>query len=238
MEYNIFKEELKNRLTWKSLSGQEKRPSFSIDKYIKENGIFNCNFRSAAGFFDASVIEARKYSVWCKSKHPTLTEEELDDLIKFFIGTIGEIFVYYIPICRPTLYIKEKKSNFIFSDLHFNDNDYGVDLYGKVTVKKKTYNCVFQCKFWSPRSDRKITSDILSKAHSDAIEHNYIKQKENDNIFIFWLGDESHVSQWFKDNPASRHAVFIDKEVLDYNFSDTEIWKKLREELNNLGNLN
>lgn len=232
---------LENRLIWKGLYGDELYPSLSINSFIKDRNPFeDLGFRSCDGFFKASVNIANEYCKWCKDKHPSLNEEDLNDLFTFFIGTIGEVFMFLISVIHPTLYISEKKMNFTFSDLKFNEeDDYGVDLYGKVTFKGKTNSCVFQCKFWSPNSDKYITTTIVEKAYAEGVKRGYIKHNQTNNVVIFWLGDDSHVSNWCKQSPFYENAIFIDKKVLDYpdNIKNTNFWETLKVELTNIGNL-
>lgn len=234
---------LNERLVWRGLYGDEYHQSISAYKFLKETTPFiNAAFHSASGFYKKTVDVSIDYCTWCKEKDNSLNEASLIDLQKFFIGAIGEVFAIIMSAEQKSLYIPEKKSSVRFTDVRFNSElDYGVDLCGRITINKKSQDCVFQCKFWNPISDKKITAEMLAKAYAEGVERNYINPKQENNIVIFWLGDNSHVSAYCKKSPWYKHAIFIDKEVLDnpnnLGNTNTDFWKILKDKLNNLDNL-
>lgn len=231
----------KNHFVWCGIYGDSIYSLISIDKFANEtNKLKNISFKNTLDFYKQIKNLASEYSDWCYLKDNKLTEEEQNNLKLFFIGTIGEYFFVNLFNHKNSLVIGEKNKIYTFYNICprlMDETDFGVDLTGTVSPSTGgSYDCVIQVKFWSPFVNESIiTNHIVQTVHSDAIENEMIDNKDNDNIFICWLGDMKHVSRWISKNKLNRHIVFIDRKVLKQNIDgDNEFWAKISEEISKI----
>lgn len=231
----------KNHFVWHGIYGESLFTKISIDKFSKSTGKLNViTFKNTLDFYKQMKNMACEYSDWCGSVMPKLTNEELNNLKLFFIGTIGEYFFVNLFNHKNSLVVGEKNKIYTFYNICprlMEDTDFGVDLTGTVSPSTGgSYDCAIQVKFWSPFANESIISNkIAQSVHSDAIENNMIDNKDDDNIFICWLGDMEHVSKWLSKNKLSRHIVFINRKVLKQNIDgDVEFWNKISEEISKI----
>lgn len=243
--YNNFKKNpiihWENRFIWNGFYGNESWTNLSIIRFAQDTARFkDLFFENTLNFYKEIKSISNDYVNWCSTQIKEKDKEPiLNELRQFFIGAIGEFFFTKLFEHKNSLVVREKKIKYDFYDICprlIADSDFGVDLTGVVSHNGKTYDCVFQVKFWSPFIDSyQITNKIIQPVHSDAIENEMIDNKDDDNIFICWLGNKEHISKYIAKNKVSRHVVFIDRDVLKSNIdNDSKFWEKMCEELSNL----
>lgn len=115
--------------------------------------------------------------------------------------------------------------------------DMGTDLVGVVSHKDKTTSCVFQCKWWNPKSelinDQKKTYDLASKLNSSGTNDENIENiKDVKNMFICWTRSSKDVSISLKTYPMVERLGFIDYKVLKRVSTNREFWDSMVDKLN------
>ena len=229
-----------DRFTWKGIYGDKIISSLSIIMYNNEtSNLKNLSFNNTLSFYNQMKAESVRYADWCKTKKPQLSQYELEKLVMFFLGCIGEFFFYELFNHKNQLIIADKNKAYTFYDICprlSNEYDFGVDLTGRVSVLDKSYDCVFQVKFWNPFSEVSFIDNHIAQAvHSDAIVNDMINMSDIDNIFICWLGTKDNVSSWLSKNNLNKHIVFIDKKVLKDNIDgDSIFWQKIYQDISNI----
>ena len=233
----------KDHFVWHGIYGDSLYNSISINRFASNtNKLNNISFKNTLDFYKKMKNLSYEYSDWCKTIMSNLSVEELDNLKLFFIGAIGEYFFVNLFNHKNVIVVGgDKNKTYTFYNIcpRLTDDtyDFGVDLTGTVSPSTGgSYDCAIQVKFWSPFANESvITNHIAQAVHSDAIENEMIDNKDDDNIFICWLGDIDHVSRWVSKNKMSRHIVFIDRNVLKKNIDgDVEFWNKISEEISNI----
>lgn len=245
--YNTFIKDQNNiwldRFTWKGTDNRFPKAKISIPIFLKENNVFTSmdDIHNVKSLYNYINKVSNTYIKWCKTKN-IYEDDEINSLKNFFKGSLGEYFFTFFINNISCMLIKNPKSNKIDRydfNMHnicprlLSELDYGVDLTGSVSYKDKSYDCVFQVKFWNPDNDIIITNAIAQAAYSDGILNNFISNEQNKNIFICWLGDTNKVSKYLIANELLyKHIVFIDMKVLDYSINNLnpDFWDKLKEE--------
>lgn len=238
----------KSRFIWNGLEGDMPKNSIGIATFEKETKLFRrmAVCKNTNEFYKQVDTIAKGYVKWVDSKG-NYDEDEKTDLINFFKGSIGEYFFSLLLDNVKCMDIRNQKSNKI-QRFDFNkicpllpgEDDYGIDLTGKVSDKDGNYyDVAIQVKFWNPNNDRVITNAIAAGAYTDAVLNKFIDADENSNIVICWLGNTKKVSKWLKNNKKLyKHILFVDNGVLDYciNNKMPQFWNMLHDELTNIRN--
>ena len=201
------------RMTWNGLYNNESRKAINVIKFLKEVKPFEGTvFSNINGFWKFINKIKIDYIKWCQGIED-LDDTEVEALQKFFIGCIGEYFFVTLFKEQNTLVINNKLYRFDYVCPRLDDEkDYGVDLTGVVSnsTENKSYECVFQVKFWNPfNKDFEMTFKTLSGVFADAIKNHFIVENENGNIFVCWLNDDNQVSKALRNSPIWYHFIFI-----------------------------
>ena len=230
----------KGRFTWKGLYGNSAYVPISLHNYNNATKALTVlKFSNTLSFFKEMKSASIDYSNWCKSKM-NLTQDEVLDLQKFFIGCIGEFFFFKLFEEKKQIIISYKKKAYTFYNIcprSEKDYDFGIDLTGTVSVLDKTYDCALQVKFWSPFVHESfMTYEILAKAYTDAVANKMINIEDSENIFVCWLGNtETDSSRWIEKSPIYKNIVFIDRTVLSQNVDgDKMFWENINKDISNI----
>lgn len=242
-QFNKYKDSPKthweNRLTWMGLDGTLSKPSTSIMQFNREMNKFEymVPFYETKYLFNDVKDLANSYVDWVKTKNKGYSEKEYEDMHKFFIGGLGEVF-YDELFKMGELNIVDntgKRIKFEFSNVCptlKGGYDFGIDFTGIVNGTPS----VFQIKFWNPYSRVKIGVDVIQKMYAEGVSRNIIDKDCKNNMFICYLGDEKSVYDFFKKLPNYYgHIVVIGMNTIVQNVDDNiEFWDKFRERLVNL----
>lgn len=247
--YETFKENefetWKYRFTWRGLYGDKAYYAVNVLRFFKENpdllevlrGV-----RNVRTFREKLTKLAKEYVKWANKIEPH-TDDELNDLKKFFIGGIGEFF--FTGLFNDVKAIL-KVENGVEYRYDFNytaprligEDDWGVDLTSIVSDIHGDRNCVVQVKFWNPYIKSTIDMDIAASAFTDGVLNNFINPEEEKNIVICWLGDEEkEVSTFLKKNKCLyKHVIFIGKQSLNLTINEKNgiFWDSLVDKLHEL----
>lgn len=238
----------KYRFTWNDVDGLNPQNAVSIVKFVKETNVFDTYAipNNSNDFYKYICKISNYYADWTCTK-VSYTDEEKHCIKDFFKGAIGEYFfmtLFEKTVCLEILDEHTKRlKRYDFDNIAprlIDELDYGVDLTGMVSHDNVYYNCAIQVKFWNPESYYNITTAIAQSAHSDAIDNNFIKQEDNKNIIICWLGTPKNISLYLKRNAKLyRHLLFVDNTVLDrvVNNKIPQFWTYLWEKLKNIKNM-
>lgn len=220
----------KSHSIWKSLTGKQSTvPCTSIVNFWKEKGLDVFNSVADIDSYSKAINKASKdYVAYCERKGKETgdflnwTKDDLEDLVNFFKGFMGEYFFIDIFLDRfkGSLIIKNRNySNYFARTYHFvaplhEVKDFGID---GTCVDDTGKNCVIQVKFWNhydPHINLKL--DVVQKAYCEGVVHNYIDSYEQDNVIICWLGTNDKVSKYLKeDADLEKHVVFVDMDVIN-----------------------
>lgn len=242
------KETWRDKFTWKGLYGDTPKYSITIVEFANETGAFDniVRYKNAKAFRKSMEGVAEEYTRWVLSKG-IYSQDELSDIRDFFMGAMGEyFFMGMLAKVKCFLVKNETNGRIVRYDLDYvaprliGEMDFGVDLTGRISKGKKSYNCAIQVKFWNPSTNCKITEKIASSAFTDGVINNFIKPKEESNIVICWLGDTSKVSRYLRQNEALyKHIVFIDNDVIDrsVNGAMCDFWDWMYDNIKDIKNL-
>lgn len=242
-KYNDFianeYETWKSRFTWCGLDGRTPKHTTTILKFFAETNILENidKVTNTTHLFQQLCALSERYTDWVSSKGKTYKKKEYEDMKNFFIGAVGEFFFVELLNEVRGLYVYNPFTN-IFDryDFHYvsptlsNTNDFGVDLTGVAN----DISCVFQIKFWNPFGKHSVGMEVFQKADSEGIRNNFIKQEENNNIFLCWLGGESCGERIIKENKVYKNKiVVIGKMSLDASINErnTIFWNGLYDKL-------
>lgn len=228
--YNTNSVEKNQHAVWRGLDGECFIMKVSILRFFKEcNPFTGMNVKNTNEFYRKMTAVADQYVTWTKNELKECENDVLDrELKNFFIGYIGEQFFLSLLQQEKRLYIKAEKQIFTFDYVApriIDESDFGVDLTGQVTANDGIVkDCAIQVKFWNPfakRNDAMMSNKLLQGVFADAVCNDIIDAKQDKNIFVCWLGDDSKVSKWARRNePLYKHIVFIDRNVLKDNIDN------------------
>jgi hypothetical protein len=79
-----------------------------------------------------------------------------------------------------------------------------------------------QVKFWNPFGKTKLPMEVFQKADSEGTRNEYIKQTDDNNIFLCWLGSEESGLNPIKGNKVYKNKiVVIGRNTLDFSINNT-----------------
>jgi hypothetical protein len=220
--YNKVSGEIwKNRFTWKE-SGKYPKHTTSIYNFLQSTNILN-NITYAYNVCDLFKLIDKlsdEYIEWVKSKHKSYTKKDYDNMKTFFIGAIGEYFVFRLlndVKCIMVSIDGDAKCerfdfNYVSPTLSGEESDCGIDMY----CIANDVQSVMQIKFWNPFTKNKLEPKIYHSMNSEGIDKEFINHSDNNNIFLFWLGNENtaYSSIVGKETIRKKHFVVIGKKSL------------------------
>ena len=230
-----------SRFVWRGLYGTEFYTSISIFKFFANNkGLLDMfkNIIDVDSLFKVTKKLAKKYVDWVKGLIPIDSDEKINDIHNFFIGSVGEFFFTYLLDDVKCLLSKSKTESGKYSENYFDyvaprlpkEKDFGVDLTCIVNYKP----CVVQVKFWNPYSPKILTNEIAQGCFADGVLNGFITP--NDNVVICWLGDDRKISQHLRENKILYDKIiFIDNETLTLSVKNKKLsfWEKTFEKFTN-----
>lgn len=233
-KYLLNKKEIwKNHFTWNGLFGGTPKNTINLTKYFYRNKSFfegMSNVKNVISYRNFLKKEVKNYIAWVSLIEPTYTDEEKDDISRFFVGTMGEVFFFCLLQSKVTFVMN--KATYTFRNVApILYNDFGVDgtcSYSN-SIENKEIECAIQVKFWEPFADVKLPLKVVQGTYGQAVADTIIDPKENRNVLICWLGDDSKVSRFIeKDTSIEKHLIFMDMKVLDSNINDKVpfFWKE------------
>ena len=229
----------KSRFTWCGADGRTPKHTTTIFKFFAETDVLKniarvCN---TTNLYEQLCTMSELYIEWVMSKGRPYKKKEYEDMRKFFIGALGEFFFVELLNEVRCLYIYNTSTKvFDRFDFHYVSpnlttiNDFGIDLTG---VANDT-PCVFQVKFWNPFGKYAVSMDVFQKADSEGTRNGYIKQEDDNNIFLCWLGGESCGERIIKENKVYKNKiVVIGKMSLDASVNERNklFWDGLYDKL-------
>lgn len=238
-----------DRFTYKGLNGNEVYPKYSIIKFMNqlsdEDKEFISKIKSARSLYNQVNNLSVSYVNWCKSISNSLSSEELVNLSNFFKGAIGEYFFNTFFNLKTQFYVEKYNTLFTFYNIAprlINEYDSGIDFTGSVNISnepKKSRDCGIQIKFWCPDNDYEfIDKHIADAAYADAISSNIANLSEEKNVFIFWLGNEKHISSYLNKLSYNKNLVIVGMKDLQFAIKDdNEFWNKIVESILNIKNI-
>lgn len=226
------------RFVWSNSRGGAK-PTTSIIEFFKETGILNDIEHKITldDFFKQTEELANRYVCWVKTKTSKYSKEEIGDMLKFFIGAIGEFFIVCL-LSEMKCIIKFDKTNNIQYRYDFrkvspnlpNDRDFGVDL----TCFANGKPSVIQVKWWNRYSKIEPSLEVFQKLMSEGKVRNYCDDDDDHNRFLFWTGKEDSVTKKLKDCGYSKWCVCFGEysitDVID-NRAEEDFWNHLYQKL-------
>ena len=230
-----------SRLTWMGLYGKDPKHTTSIIRFNKETGKMG-DFKqvmSVQEFFKEADRLATEYVEWVKSKDKGYGKKEYEDMHKFFIGAVGEIFFYKLFSEVKCIMSPDASGTYVRYDFNFisptlkTDKDAGVDF----TAVVNDTPSVIQTKFWNPFGKKGIDIDIIQKAYAEGVSKDLINKDEKANIFICWLGNEDSVFRCTKEYKQYKdNAIPIGFKALDVSINGRNkvFWNSLYDFLRSL----
>lgn len=242
-KYNNFVENevatWKNRFTWMGTDGRTPKHTTTIIKFLNETNSIDAiaTITNTNDLYKGFADLAEKYVEWVQSKGNNYSKTACNDMRNFFIGALGEFFFVELMNEVRCLYIPIPSSNeFKRYDFHFvspslsADRDFGIDLTGIAN----DVPVVMQVKFWNPFGKTKLPMEVFQKADSEGTRNEYIKQTDDNNIFLCWLGSEESGLNPIKGNKVYKNKiVVIGRNTLDFSINNTNkiFWSYFFEKL-------
>jgi hypothetical protein len=231
----VEKDTWRNRLTYKGNNGKLPKHIITIVNFNKETNAFNNigSFYNINEFWNEVNKLADEYVNWVRLKNK-YNIKEFTNIHNFFVGTIGELFFYYLfeevrCLIAPNINNEYYRYDFSYVSPTLNGvRDGGVDF----TAIVNDIPSVIQVKFWNPNNKKGMKLDIIQKAYAEGISNGIIDKDIPNNIFICWLGNESTIYNCVKDNfkQYKKNVVAIGKNTLDRSINNRNevFWDKLK----------
>ena len=216
-KYDIWKK----RFVWMK-RGKDPQYRIGIMRFIKETDEFEKVIEQGVPtntdeLFNVVTQLADKYVAWANGKDGEIqgyTEEDYDDMRNFFVGAIGEYFFVYLltEVKCVSCYNKNKEYNrfdFRYTSL-YQGKDFGIDVVSVVSTYLADMSCAIQVKFWNPfNEDETPDMSMFQKLGYEGYRNGYADPKQDHNLFLCWLGDESRIFNTIKDNDMLLRSVSV-----------------------------
>lgn len=233
------------RFTWRGLYSDKAYCGINILSFLRDTNAQDelRGIKDATKFRTVVGKLAKKYVEWTKTRE-SHTENEYRDMLNFFVGAIGEFFFTYLfhnskkILCEENDKIVTYDFNYV-APLLKNEKDFGIDLTGVVCDRESERNCVLQVKFWDSYSTEWLTTEVAQKAFCEGVLNKHIDSNEYKNVIICWLGDDSKISPFLKENKELyKHIIFIGRKALKFTISEANeiFWNGIVDKLTEIAN--